>query len=987
MKISVVMPLYDGSAAARLRKVVVEERLPCEVITVTERGADILDLATTSPLNQVSRARHVPSDEGQLSTTAALQFGVAHSGGDIIYTLAQEAPLDSIIERLRALQRELQSGFPEDTLRLPAVPHRSRASAVSESGRYERGEDEIPLASDMGPYPDRKTAELLTPTARKPKTLIIVPTYNEQGNIESFIYAVLAAMPWADILVIDDNSPDGTGMISDTLAILLRQVQVIHREGKLGLGTAYVLGFRYAITHDYDLIYEMDADFSHDPRCLHRMADLSLEADLVIGSRYIREGGLPDWSALRRFISRAGNWFAQAVLGIPVHDCTSGFRCYRSSALASLHLEHATSEDYAFQVEMAYAMWKSGYQVRETPITFHDRRVGASKMSVRIFGEAFWWVVTTRLHGSPVVADRSEAVHSPTSTKPGIPEDKLPGEMQPASRLVAITTAVLCFLTVIAYLLGGHLLYTQWRVPVGNTGVYAQGMYEISRGHLLGFSPFVGADIWADAGEFIAYPLAPLYALLGINSLWLIQGLSVAASEVLAVWLARYYKLATWQQLGILAAVACNPFVIANFVSSWDFNILFVPALLGLVVLSHATTSTRRLLIIAALTLLTCMIKDEVSVVLAFWGVTALVFRIGDRRASAVIAVLGVCYYVGLQAGLSAAGIHDNQIAKHYAQIGGAGGILGVMKYAFAHPLNIASQLFSNRGYFFELAAASGGAILLDSSGLACLFVGVINALGGGALGRIMANSDLEFTLINVPFLFVSLVRLNARLKGPALSFFVILAFTVLYFGANNMPYTSAAAAAPPGEIAQLNKLETWYWRQPVRPAYYGQQVTAIHFLGTPVTGVVDDSLNVIATEADQKDLGLLIAFDQLVTHDDAYPNRMVTITAGLLAAGDLTSVDSLSSRYLHVYYLNVPRFLSQGFQGAFPPNMSIEPWMWISNQVTLDLAPGTYQLSHTGVSVSNATLQGAVISVSGPAPTVPVTLSGSGNLTVTRIS
>ncbi len=198
-------------------------------------------------------------------------------------------------------------------------------------------------------------------------------------------------------------------------------------------------------------------------------------------------------------------------------------------------------------------------------------------MTPRALAEAFWWLVQTRLHGSPVVADQAE----PSGSLPSrLAEGGLPAHIPPASRLVAVTTAALCFLTVVGYLVWGHLLYSQWRVPIGNTGVYAQGLHAIATGHLLGFSPFVGKDIWADAGEFIAYLIAPLYAVLGINSLWLVQGLSVALSEILAVRLARSYQLATWQQLAVLAVVACNPFIIANFVTSWDFNILFVPAVL-----------------------------------------------------------------------------------------------------------------------------------------------------------------------------------------------------------------------------------------------------------------------------------------------------------------------------------------------------------------------------------------------------------------------
>ncbi len=242
------------------------------------------------------------------------------------------------------------------------------------------------------------------------KTLIVIPTYNERGNIEQLIGEILHHAPDVDLLIIDDNSPDGTGQLVDEIHARVSQVSVLHRAGKQGLGTAYIRGFTYALEHGYDLVFEMDADFSHDPRYLPQFLEAAQgpdAADLVIGSRYIPGGDTPNWSGLRKFISGGGNIFARALLGIPIHDCTSGYRCYRTSALATLHLDKVHSQGYAFQVEMAYAMWRSGYRVREVPIVFVDRRVGQSKMSRKIFIEAFTWVLTTRLKGSPVADKRA----------------------------------------------------------------------------------------------------------------------------------------------------------------------------------------------------------------------------------------------------------------------------------------------------------------------------------------------------------------------------------------------------------------------------------------------------------------------------------------------------------------------------------------------------------------------------------------------------
>jgi dolichol-phosphate mannosyltransferase len=235
------------------------------------------------------------------------------------------------------------------------------------------------------------------------KSLIVIPTYNERENIAHLVEDVLRCLPTTDLLIIDDHSPDGTGEVADELATANSQIHVMHRPGKLGLGTAYVRGFRYAIEQGYDLVFEMDADYSHDPRYLPRFLEAIEGADLVIGSRYIPGGATPNWSALRRFVSGGGNIFARTMLGIPVRDCTAGYRCYRTAAVRTLNLDAIRAQGYAFQVELAYNFWKSGFRVREVPIVFVDRRVGKSKMSRRIFAEAFLWVLRTRFTGDTAV--------------------------------------------------------------------------------------------------------------------------------------------------------------------------------------------------------------------------------------------------------------------------------------------------------------------------------------------------------------------------------------------------------------------------------------------------------------------------------------------------------------------------------------------------------------------------------------------------------
>lgn len=217
--------------------------------------------------------------------------------------------------------------------------------------------------------------------------MVIIPTYNERDNLPLLIPQILDHD--LHVLIVDDNSPDGTGQIADALAAADQRVQVLHRPDKQGLGRAYLAGFRRALELDAPYIFEMDADFSHDPRYLPELLAAAGSAyDLVIGSRYVPGGGTTDWGMLRQFISRGGNLYARMILGMPLTDCTGGFRCYRRSTLAAIDLDAVHSNGYTFQIEMAYRVYKKGLRLGEIPIIFPDRRVGQSKMSRQIVLEA-----------------------------------------------------------------------------------------------------------------------------------------------------------------------------------------------------------------------------------------------------------------------------------------------------------------------------------------------------------------------------------------------------------------------------------------------------------------------------------------------------------------------------------------------------------------------------------------------------------------------
>src|SRR5271165_6008992 len=227
------------------------------------------------------------------------------------------------------------------------------------------------------------------------RSLIIIPTYNERENLADLLRLILFDVPTTDVLVVDDHSPDGTGELADEMSAKDARVHVMHRPGKMGLGTAYIQGFSYAIEQGYDLIFEMDADFSHNPQYLPAFIQTAQHADLVIGSRYIPGGGTPNWSPLRRFISGGGNAFARTVLRLPAHDCTAGYRCYHRHTLEAIDFSTIDSQGYAFQVELVYRVIMAGMTVAEVPIVFIDRRVGKSKMSRAIFIEGFRYVLRT----------------------------------------------------------------------------------------------------------------------------------------------------------------------------------------------------------------------------------------------------------------------------------------------------------------------------------------------------------------------------------------------------------------------------------------------------------------------------------------------------------------------------------------------------------------------------------------------------------------
>ncbi|TMQ59715.1 MAG: polyprenol monophosphomannose synthase [Candidatus Eisenbacteria bacterium] len=229
------------------------------------------------------------------------------------------------------------------------------------------------------------------------RALVIIPTYNERENLPELLRRIFAEGLPLEVLIIDDNSPDGTGAAADALAAADPRVHVMHRPGKMGLGSAYVSGFRHAIEHGYDAVFEMDADFSHNPDSLPEFLRELEKADLVVGSRYLHGVTVVNWPLKRLILSYLANVYSRVITGMPIKDATGGFKCFRRQVLESLDLSRVKSDGYGFQIEINFKAWRKGFRIREIPILFVDRRAGESKMSRRIVWEAAWMVWRLRI--------------------------------------------------------------------------------------------------------------------------------------------------------------------------------------------------------------------------------------------------------------------------------------------------------------------------------------------------------------------------------------------------------------------------------------------------------------------------------------------------------------------------------------------------------------------------------------------------------------
>jgi dolichol-phosphate mannosyltransferase len=257
------------------------------------------------------------------------------------------------------------------------------------------------------------------PTGR---VLVVIPTYQERDNLGPVVVRLHAAVPEADVLVVDDASPDGTGELADEMAAADPRIRVLHRKGKEGLGAAYLAGFAAALRGDYQIVVEMDADGSHPPEDLPALIAALDEADVVLGSRYVPGGVVRNWPAHRQLISRIGNLYSRLALGLPIKDITAGFRVFRRQVLEELDLDQIASQGYCFQIDMAWRAVLAGFRVREVPITFTERQRGSSKMDGTIVAEALWrvacWGAGRLVRRTPVVVRAERPVPDPPAERP-----------------------------------------------------------------------------------------------------------------------------------------------------------------------------------------------------------------------------------------------------------------------------------------------------------------------------------------------------------------------------------------------------------------------------------------------------------------------------------------------------------------------------------------------------------------------------------------
>ena len=534
---------------------------------------------------------------------------------------------------------------------------------------------------------------------------------------------------------------------------------------------------------------------------------------------------------------------------------------------------------------------------------------------------------------------------------------------------------------ILVFLVLGEWLFGAFRVPVGNTGLYAMGMLRIAHGDFGGFDSFIGTPIAADAGEWVAYLVAPWFAVFGFAGLWTLWGGCVAVSALVADvlldgsigWLGRVL---------VAAAVVGSPVIIENFFTSWDFNILFVPVVL---LLELEIRRRGRVWCLAGLALLGVLLKDETGILLAVYAVSMLVFRRNQIAGYLTILVVSVVGFA-----LSSVAILElwpntpSQVALHFMSVGGRRGFGGVLVYVFTHPGVLVRLWGSNEGYLFRVLFGGAGLASLSAFGVPLLAVLSINVLGGGPLGSLMSQPQFEFTLLAVPFVILGMVDVLNRWPKIIRPAFVVFVLFALVEYAGFMP-SAWATVVPASSKLAWSRLEGAYTRMDIKPVVVTTNMAGSHFIAAGVAGVGVDSLHRIAAEASVERRPVWLAFDWRMGNDGDFA-RWITRISALARMGVIKEVGRLSSGTLHVYRLQVTPFL-RGGSSVLATKLSVPRWACRSlHPLMMELAPGIYLVGGQVSSVVGSRLRGHTLIVP-PSPYVSsVGFDCSGSVGLTRI-
>jgi len=505
------------------------------------------------------------------------------------------------------------------------------------------------------------------------------------------------------------------------------------------------------------------------------------------------------------------------------------------------------------------------------------------------------------------------------------------------------------FVMGILYVLLGKELLSQYKIPVGNTGIYINGMHKFMSGDISAHVNFIGKSLWADAGELILALFAPIYFLFGTNGIWFSYGASIGLSAVLIYLLAKFLKINQLASLLLAASIMISPFFFTNFLTSYDPNIYFAPLVIGGTYLAYKHYfKSSLLLFIIALT-----VKDETAIILIFFGVALWLKDKGLRKLGVGLTLMSIIYYVTYSVILSSFGGGGSQIALHYSQIGGSNGVIGIIKFAMYKPLLIIKKVFNSRVYLFKVLLPTGFLPVLGSVYLIPLSaVLLINVLGNNTgLGSLMTKTNFEFTLLVVPIAMLATIevikKFSSKYQLILSSLILVISMTYLYHGYviyfKNSPNWSS------NSISATNNLQQELQPNKNHTAFYGQNDTVMHFINFSNVFVDTNDLLSSATISANNKQAMVIAYVPGIKNDAA-PLRLPKEIAALNFQNALKTLQN--TQYIHSYWVNEKNVIKGKENYVQPTGLKIMPWMWQKSQgyytVSFNLAPWQYSIRST---------------------------------------